>query len=267
MIRRVMKLTDDVFSYIQKEKNYNTYIISDLEILGLDSGIIELYCGIDNDEICYVLLKYGQSFVLYSENVIRINISEIKYFMDSIAFDFRITGKREVIEKIAECFPKAEVEHNQFATMTKEMLEFYSVEGDTMQLIKNCNVEQVISGYSFIDEYKKKYEERGNAVKRIETNNLNGRYYGLESEGKIVAMVCSAAESKELAMISEVGTALEYRNRGLSKILVSNLCKDLFDMGKKELSIFYSNPVAKRVYETIGFKESGEYSMLINCSK
>lgn len=263
MLKRIYDLNEKVISYLQSEKAFNTYIISDLEILGLESGVIELYNGVKGDRIDYILMRYGQSFVLYSENAKNVNIKEVATFLKSFEFDFRITGKREIIEILAKHIPKAELDHNYFATVTEKSLQLYTQEDGNTNLIRNCSVMQVIDGYTSIEEYREKYKNTEKTIERINTNNLNGRYYGLENEGKLVAMVCSAAESCELAMISEVGTVAEYRNRGFSKILVSNLCKDLFGQGKKELSIFYSNPIAKSVYEAIGFKEIGEYSMLI----
>lgn len=263
MIQRITEMKDEILVYISQEKTYNTYIISDLEVLGLDSGIIELYCGMNETDITYILMRYGQSFVLYSDDVKTMNIGEIKRFIESFSFDFRVTGKRVVIEEVAKCFPKAKLDHNYFATVTQESLRVHEIENSDINLVCNCSVEQVISAYSSIDEYKEKYSDIKRASKRITTNNMNGRYYGLEHQGEIIAIVCSAAESKDLAMISEVGTKMEYRNQGFSKILVSKLCKDLFDMDKKELAIFYNSPIAKKVYEAVGFKENGEYSMLI----
>ena len=80
--------------------------------------------------------------------------------------------------------------------------------------------------------------------------------------GRMISTASTSAENSESAMVVGVATAKEFRGKGYASAVVSALCKDCFARGKKYLCLFYSNPVAGRIYNRIGFQELGEYGML-----
>lgn len=63
-------------------------------------------------------------------------------------------------------------------------------------------------------------------------------------------------------MITGVATLKEYRGKGLATETVTALCREAFGEGKKFLCLFYDNPAAGRIYNRIGFRETGQYAML-----
>ena len=262
MIKRLYKLDDEIKDYIYSQPYFNTYIISDIETFGIETDIINLYIGYEGRNIKYVLMKYGMSFVLFSEKSDEINLMELSVFFKNFIGDIVISGKTEIIKRISEIFSQPFYYDNYFATLTSDTIICYSNNILDCNVIKDPSIESIISIYSQIEEYKEKYCDKNRAIERIKRNILNGRYYGVEINNQLVSIASSSAESKNYAMISEVGTLVDYRNKGLSKIEVSQLCNDLFSESKKTLSIFYNNNIAGKVYNKIGFEIIGNYAIL-----
>jgi predicted GNAT family acetyltransferase len=76
--------------------------------------------------------------------------------------------------------------------------------------------------------------------------------------GRTVSMAMTTVERKRAAMIVSVCTLAEYRGRGYAPALMTALCRELEAEGKAAL-LFYSNPVAGRIYETLGFEDIGRW--------
>ncbi len=262
MIIKAIEMTNELKTYIMKEPEYNVYIISDIEAYGLNSYNMELFAGYQNNIICFVIMRFYESFVIYSHDNSKVNLDEVCKFFLSYKEIRSITGKADLIKTISQLLPNSRIITNEYAILRKEQLILYPDNKEF--LYSSCTSEKVYDTYNEISEYIEKYKDRYSSIKRIENICVNGRYRILKSSktNKSVSIAGSAAESQNYAMISEVGTLNEYRNRGFSKIVVSNLCLELFGEGKKILTIFYNNKIAQKVYKNIGFIPIGEYSML-----
>jgi RimJ/RimL family protein N-acetyltransferase len=83
-------------------------------------------------------------------------------------------------------------------------------------------------------------------------------------QGIVISAAQSSAEGGSAAMLGGVATLDEYRARGLSTLCVGALCRHLFDMGTKTISLFYlkDNHSAARVYDKLGFRPAGEWLLV-----
>lgn len=98
-------------------------------------------------------------------------------------------------------------------------------------------------------------------------NRLNEQFahrtlYLIEDmQGRVAAAALSSAEAGGVAMLGGVATRAEYRGQGLSARCVGALCGSLFRKGLHTISLFYieDNRPAGRVYEKLGFQNSGQW--------
>lgn len=82
-----------------------------------------------------------------------------------------------------------------------------------------------------------------------------------DMQGRVAAAALSSAGARGVAMLGGVATRAEYRGRGLSALCVGALCSHLFRNGTRIISLFYleDNQAAGRVYEKLGFKDTGHW--------
>ena len=90
-------------------------------------------------------------------------------------------------------------------------------------------------------------------------NFINHEYcYILEVDGITAAMVSMKQQDDKYFRIAPVFTATEYRKKGFAAYLVSELCKQVHELGK--IPILYAdefNPASNKAYRNIGFTECG----------
>lgn len=82
-----------------------------------------------------------------------------------------------------------------------------------------------------------------------------------DMQGRVASAALSSAEGGGAAMLGGVATRAEYRGRGLSARCVGALCSHLFRNGTLTVSLFYleDNRAAGRVYEKLGFRDTGHW--------
>lgn len=79
----------------------------------------------------------------------------------------------------------------------------------------------------------------------------------------LVVLYCNDEVGKR-AYIPLVGVAAEYRNKGIAKKLMTRVIQIVRDRGFKVIGIHSNNPIAVRLYQSLGFAvvESGERAYL-----
>lgn len=107
------------------------------------------------------------------------------------------------------------------------------------------------------------YRSRSNLAERLAT----GRVFVVdlperETAGpRIVSCALLNVESRDAGMIGGVYTLPAVRGRGYAVASVAALCKDL-QKDAKLPCLYYENPVAGRLYQRLGFQESGRWAVL-----
>jgi predicted GNAT family acetyltransferase len=77
-------------------------------------------------------------------------------------------------------------------------------------------------------------------------------------DGMAVSMAMTTVERKNAAMIVSVCTHADYRGRGYAPAVMTGLCRELAAEGKTAC-LFYNNPVAGRIYASLGFRDIGRW--------
>ena len=107
------------------------------------------------------------------------------------------------------------------------------------------------------------YRSRANIAAKLEKRD---RIFVVEAirtgwrNGRIVSCALLNVEGAEAGLIGGVYTLPDFRGRGYAAACVSALSLDLQAAGKMPC-LFYENPIAGRVYQGLGFTESGRWAV------
>ena len=90
-----------------------------------------------------------------------------------------------------------------------------------------------------------------------------GRNYILRHEGgRLIGHAATYAELSDLAVVSGVITAPEFRGKGYSEGILAALCDALIREGKDVFSYYYIE-AAERMHKGVGFETIGGWSKLV----
>jgi RimJ/RimL family protein N-acetyltransferase len=92
------------------------------------------------------------------------------------------------------------------------------------------------------------------------------QYFGIKKDNKLISIAGVHVYSKKyrVAALGNITTHPEYRNRGLAKIVVSKLCKNLLkNVDHIGLNVHKDNLYAIKCYKDLGFTIIGEYEECI----
>ena len=240
--------------YLRKEKDYNVFIIGDIENSSINKEYIDIYVDGTIDNPRGVLLRYFDYFVIYTDDE-----TDYKAAAEIIMNHNNpksLNGKVNVIKRMKPYLQKLIKKEESYSFLVLEELNYFETDYE----IKRVTIDST----GKVIEFLKTIEEFENIDERFfisDIKNQTARCYFIEKDNKVVSTASSTAESTVGAIIADVATGKEYRNRGYAKAIVSKLCLDLLNEGKTPY-IFYDNPSAGKLYESIGFKKIGSWKIL-----
>lgn len=240
--------------FLRIEKEFNLFIIGDLENAEPDSDYIEIFLDGDLENPKGLLLRYFKFFLIYSPG--DMDFEEAARIIDEFEGARVVSGKEECVDKIKPYLKNKIKEEAKlyFASLTEPSLpEFeYKIEKLTLD-----NISKVTDLLSTITEFGSRDDE--SFITGIK--NGSARSYYMEKDGEVVATASTSAETSEMAMIVAVATAKNHRKKGYATAVMCKLCSDLINEGKSAC-LFYDNPAAGKIYNRIGFREIGFWKML-----
>jgi len=261
MIRQLsIKDNDSLMKYLQREPEYNIFIIGDIECYGWDKDYQQVWGEFENDKYVGVLLKYRENLVYYTHA--RRDLKPIVDLINTLEFDY-INGKKEAVNGLEEYLLDYKSEDMYFCALR----EFTREDMDTSDVIKIDSIKDYIEhikASESIEEFSikphNKYEEMAKTKLNDSKNGFQSDYY-IKEDNRIVSFASAVAESSTSAMVIGVGTLMEYRKRGLASKVMNKLCDEYLNNKNKSLCLFFDNPKAGKIYHRLGFKDIGFYKM------
>jgi hypothetical protein len=249
-----IKESKKLLPYLRKEKEFNIFIIGDIENAPDDADYMDIYIDGDLFQPRGVLLRYFDYFILYTHG--QMNYKQAAKIMKDYGKAKVLSGKKNCIDEIKPfVYDMIEEEHKMHFTALKEPLfKHYDYE------IKKLTVENAYKVTKLLDNIDE-FNARDNESFVSGIKNGSARSYYMEIDGKVVSTASTSAESRDAAMIVAVATDRSYRNRGYATAVMSKLCSDLLKEGKIPC-LFYNNPSAGKIYERMGFRRIGFWKML-----
>lgn len=250
---------DDIFKYIGDDYGKCLYIYIDLKKYGLNDDNFNVWIQYNNqNEICAIISEYYKGFQIYSKQYDLI-ASEIADFLKELNPNV-IFGMKKTIDQIKGFLPDY-LEEVGFVGKLGEINfpindEVYSASlseiGEIVELVVLDENMGKPYGYDILynQYYSRKVDNFGrNFILRDKTTN------------ELVSHAGTNAEISELAVLGGVITAVSHRGKGFSKSTLSTLC-NVLKSENKEVFSFYYVPIAKKMHNSLGFKEIGEWAKL-----
>ncbi|MFO7882027.1 MAG: GNAT family N-acetyltransferase [Kosmotogaceae bacterium] len=240
--------------YLRKEKEFNIFIIGDIENAPDDADYIDVYIDGDLFHPGGILLRYFDYFIIYTHN--KMNYEQAAKIIKDYGKSKVLSGKETCINEIKPFIEDMIEEENRmyFTVLKKLQFKHYDYK------IKKLTVENAYKVTNLLDNIDE-FNARDNESFVSGIKNGSARSYYMEIDGEIVSTASTSAEAGDSAMIVAVATDRKYRNKGYATAVMSKLCSDLVKEGKTPF-LFYSNPFAGKIYERIGFRNIGIWKML-----
>ncbi|TYB83790.1 MAG: GNAT family N-acetyltransferase [Kosmotoga sp.] len=243
-----------LFPYLQQEKEFNIFIIGDIENATDDAKYIDIYIDGNIKKPDGILLRYYDYFIIYSPD--GMNYRKAAEIIGDYGNAQVLSGKESCMDKIKPFLENlVEKERRMYFSALKNP-NFTSSDFKIHKLTPE-DTNKVLGLLNNIEEFDSRNDE--SFISGI--RNGSKRSYYLETDGKVISTASTSAESKDAAMIVAVATDKRYRNKGYATAVMSKLCADLLKEGKTPC-LFYNNPSAGKIYERMGFRRIGFWKML-----
>ncbi len=243
-----------LFPYLRREKEFNIFIIGDIENASDDEEYIEIYIDGNIREPDGILLRYYDYFIIYSPG--KMNYREAAEIIKGYGNAQVLSGKESCVDKIKP-FLEDLVEEEKRMYFSALKNPNFTISDYKIHKVTPQNIHKVICTLNNIEEFDSRNDET--FISGIKDGSK--RSYFMEIDGTVVSTASTSAESSDSAMIVAVATDKKYRNKGYATAVMSKLCSDLLNEGKTPC-LFYNNPSAGKIYERMGFKKIGFWKML-----
>ncbi|MDC7236625.1 MAG: GNAT family N-acetyltransferase [Sphaerochaetaceae bacterium] len=249
MIRKCSINDLDILNkYLYQRKELNLFVISDIEIFGFENPDLEIFMDFDR-EIKTVYLRFFDNLCIVSYDKI-FDLSFIQNIVDEHLI-LNISGEKDLISLIK--LDNFDIKNCYFSALDQLQVKVDTLGVEALSIDK---LQEYLDKSNEVFNISTNYE-----ATKAEMEKGSKHIFVYKDNGNVVSGVSSSAESKELAMLIGVFTVEEYRRQGLALKCVYAICEKLLNEGKT-VCLFYDNPNAAKMYEKIGVKFVGDFSIL-----
>ncbi len=268
----IRKLTEsdrqNVIKYLKQEPEINLFILGDIENYGFQTDSQDIWADIsENDEYQAVLLRYYNSYILYTHNSNNYDYSnfanQIKTAIASKIAD-TISAKKEIMDKLYPLLETKEDFSRKSCYFSKCNRIDPAFPVSNLDKVKYATTDHIEEIAEFMNEKIVEFGTLRNLDsmrKAIETGSGSIVYMKDTKTNKPIATASTAAENTYSAMIVGVATDPDYRNKGYASACVYKLTKKLIDEGRTAC-LFYDNPKAGNIYKKLGFVDIDKWDMV-----
>lgn len=248
---------EEVFQYIGEKYGQCLYLYIDLLKYGIENENIKLWCQKEKGEIRVLVFQYYSGVHVFSSDRV-FDVEDVAKLLRKIKPSL-ICGMKQTIQLIEPYMDNYQIEIGKVA----ELKQFKEFDDGNSYCAKEEELEELAAMLAEDEALGKPYgfELLYNQIKE-RYNEKFGRNYVYRDCGKIVATASTYAEQGGAAVISGVMVAPEQRGKGLSKKVLSALCKELLNENFRVFSYYYIES-AMRMHKAVGFEEIGEWAKLI----
>ena len=241
--------------FLSREPDANYFLLGDLEAFTLNDPNLSLWADM-YDGHAAVLLRYWAGYVIYApggadwEGAARI-MREHGYGV--------LSGQPQYVQPMLEQLGGApEINVNILMRLLPGELSPQG-NGRAVLRVDAGNLDSWIGELVALRGSISEFSVGLNVEALREELQMGCRRILLATEGgRAVAMAMTSVERKQAAMIVSVCTHPDWRGRGYAGALMTALCDELGKEGKTAL-LFYKNPVAGRIYQSLGFRDIGRW--------
>ncbi|MPM41460.1 hypothetical protein SDC9_88115 [bioreactor metagenome] len=205
-----------------------------------------------------IFRSYGSFYIKLTDTA---DLDEVALFLQFMPMIGSLTGSSDCMEALAIRLPGVRGTAQTVTAILEDPKELRDIELDVtrassiadLRLVYSLLSQENVRGFAKFDDYL--------FSRRALMKCGLGRTLSLVHGGEVYATASTSAETKEYAVVADVVTNAKYRRQGLAAALVSTLCRELLDEGKKPL-VTYTSAQAGRLYESLGFIPAGTGTLL-----
>ncbi|MGN0375527.1 MAG: hypothetical protein ACI4EN_08515 [Butyrivibrio sp.] len=222
-----------ILQYLRKNLQDCVYLYIDIFNYGTCTDNMTVWFQEEEDEISLVVMKYYDSFQIYSYED-NFDVEAVRALIEDYPVSM-ISGRRGMIEKLANICPEYETAYGAVFLMDKyrtiqSPIEIYeATEQDTTEIAELICSDSMLGGHYTPENLANQLADR------ISTHT--GRSYIIRDKGKIVAHSATYAEAEGIAVVSGTIIAPEYRNCNYY-MLLSNFMLQRLTAEKKKVYTF-----------------------------
>ena len=254
-----------LLGYLQREPEFNLFIIGDIMNRGLGSDVIDVFVGERGRAIECVLLRYRTSLIPYAHDLTA-DLSECEQKLSHYlrqGGDWTVSGRSEIVARIQSLLAVHPASERDlfFCVCRRLRAEVHLTQLPLVWIAGPADAREVLNLLGSIAEFEgprlsedefREETEGGTRVTALIRDPLSG---------EVVSAASSVAESDASAMILGVATRPDHRNKGYASACVYRLVKDLERKGKSAC-LFFNNPAAGNIYHRLGFMDIGMWRIL-----
>jgi len=253
--------------WVLQDLNLRQFFLGNFESLGYSPRCL-FWLHFKQEKIESALLKYMlnekfSSFIIAKEEKADLSVWKA-LFLQEKSEEWNLSGKKEdVLEflQILPSFPESTRYDQYFATANLSSVSLslsprHHVH--KVSTLKEC--ELLVEFYNKIPDFGNMKKDPQTLLERIQKNE--NIYYYILNEEKIVSAAQIGALSQKTGIIFGVATLQEERKKGYASSLIQGMILD--QIHQRQLSLFFHNPEAGRIYNKLGFQNDGEWITLKN---
>lgn len=251
-----------MLTFLNENSAANLFIIGDLEMFGFDDKIQSFY-GEEHDGVftgiimrfkdislcAYITAPVSDAFLakvaelIEKYNPLHINIEGGTYDL--------VDGKLDVFCEKIEKTTLAVFAPNNLKVDTSKVVRL-----DVSYAEQIARLQSEVFDRPASETIEDAIIKMGARITSQET-----RVYGIVENGIVQSVGEVTAESSSNGMIIGVGTRMDARKKGYATQVVRKICDDLLAEDKRAV-LFYTNPIAAKIYLSLGFEPTDAYYMM-----
>ncbi len=246
-----------VMAFLLPESAFNLFIIGDIENVGYDSNIQDIWAEFGEQQVIRaVLLRYFSFYIFYASG--ECDLAGFAAIVNSDPNFEVISGKQEALMPLAALLRVNRSKQFYFARLDDAAQLDSAADYSMVHKATIDDVDEIIGVRSRIEEFHRSPSARESLRNGMENGSSHTYFYRVD--GQMVANASTTAENSQSAMIVGVCSLPEHRRKGYATLCMNALCREVLERGKF-LCLFYDNPEAGKIYKRIGFRDIGMYAM------
>lgn len=258
MIKCVEKDFQDILAYIGDRFGECLYLYLDILKYGFSDENIHMWCQKNNGNISLLVLQYYTGMHVFTKDYDTIDFEDLVALIEDRK-PTMICGMEKTISHLRDRFTGYECEVGYVGTLQNVL----DIPTDHCRLADREDLRRVAEFLATDDALGKPYGIDLLYKQLVERYDQNyGRTFILEEGGQIIGTASTYAETNKCAVVSGVLIDEKYRGKGLSRVVLSALCKNLYENDFRVFSYYYIEQ-AIRMHKSVGFNDIGQWAKLV----
>ncbi len=249
---------EKLLSFLKQNSAFNTFMIGDLFNFGMDGDECEFFAYVKENEIKGVIMRFRSYFLLSSPY--SVSVEETTTFIHSQWPGIHeISGPDAVLKQLS--FIKS-LKPCNLVTCTAKTLKCKT--DCKAELLRGKDAYSIVLLERSIEEFNRRTDTVAHQSMELKADIEKGNtiVYGIKNGDKVISSASLSAINPVSAMVVGVCTDKEYRQKGFAYDVLSALLNHAFEvLNLDNVSLFWNNDIAGKMYAKVGFISSGEYTM------